>query len=108
MNSKRVALRQDRTVGTVGLRRPVLSRRGRGAAFIVLVFGAVYSALDSDAHFERVAEAAKAKFNKVVAIGDHAPEWAGLSGVDDKQHSLDDYRKAQAVVVVFTCNHCPV
>jgi peroxiredoxin len=41
-------------------------------------------------------------------IGDAAPTWSGLTGVDDKQHALPDYEKAKLVVVVFTCNHCPV
>lgn len=56
----------------------------------------------------RVVAAPKPKFNKVVSIGDPAPEWADLPGIDGKRHSLADYREAQAVVVVFTCNHCPV
>ena len=30
-----------------------------------------------------------------------------LPGVDDKQHSLDDYRGKEAVAVIFSCNHCP-
>lgn len=55
-----------------------------------------------------VALAGKAKFNKVVNIGDKAPVWSDLPGVDGKTHSLADYREAKAVVVVFTCNHCPV
>jgi peroxiredoxin len=41
-------------------------------------------------------------------IGDAAPTWSGLAGVDDKQHALPDYEKAKLLVVVFTCNHCPV
>jgi len=49
--------------------------------------------------------AAKAKALK---IGQAAPTFAGLVGVDDKQHGLADYEKAKLVVVVFTCNHCPV
>ncbi len=40
--------------------------------------------------------------------GDAAPGWSGLIGVDDKKHSLDDFKSAKALVVVFTCNHCPV
>jgi peroxiredoxin len=40
--------------------------------------------------------------------GDPAPGWAGLSGTDDKQHSLADYDQAKAIVMVFTCNTCPV
>ena len=30
-----------------------------------------------------------------------------LPGVDGKTHSLRDYADKKAVVVVFTCNHCP-
>jgi len=41
-------------------------------------------------------------------IGDAAPDWSGLVGTDDAKHSLADYRDARAVVIVFTCNHCPV
>ena len=52
--------------------------------------------------------AGKSKFNKVLAVSDKAPEWENLAGVDGKPHSLSDYRDAKAVVIVFTCNHCPV
>ncbi len=41
-------------------------------------------------------------------IGDAAPAWSGIIGVDDKKHSLADYQKAKLLVLVFTCNHCPV
>lgn len=41
-------------------------------------------------------------------VGDDAPAWSELDGVDGKQHSLEDLEGAKAVVVVFTCNHCPV
>ncbi len=41
-------------------------------------------------------------------IGEKAPDWSGIVGVDDEKHSLADYKKVKAVVVVFTCNHCPV
>lgn len=44
----------------------------------------------------------------VAKVGDKAPAWSGLIGVDDKEHSLADLKKAKAVVLVFTCNHCPV
>ncbi len=43
-----------------------------------------------------------------VKIGDKAPSWSGIIGVDDKEHGLADVKKAKAVVLVFTCNHCPV
>jgi len=40
--------------------------------------------------------------------GDQAPNWSGIIGVDGKKHSLSDYSDAKAVVLIFTCNHCPV
>jgi peroxiredoxin len=41
-------------------------------------------------------------------VGDKAPAWKALEGTDGKKHAMDDVAKAKAVVVVFTCNHCPV
>ena len=41
-------------------------------------------------------------------IGDAAPTFKGLIGTDDKEHALADYKAAKLVVLVFTCNHCPV
>lgn len=41
-------------------------------------------------------------------VGDAAPSWSGIVGIDDKAHGLSDYSKAEAIVLVFTCNHCPV
>jgi len=41
-----------------------------------------------------------------IDVGAAAPAFK-LKGVDGKMHSLDDYGDGQAVVVVFTCNHCP-
>lgn len=43
-----------------------------------------------------------------VHVGEKAPEWSGLIGIDNKTHSLSDYKNAKVVVLVFTCNHCPV
>lgn len=48
------------------------------------------------------------KYNEVLNIGDPAPAWSNLLGVDGKRHSLADLADKQAVVVVFTCNSCPV
>jgi len=31
-----------------------------------------------------------------------------LSGVDGKEHSFDEYKDKNAVVVIFSCNHCPI
>ncbi|HJZ59981.1 MAG TPA: thioredoxin family protein [Gemmataceae bacterium] len=48
------------------------------------------------------------KYNKVLGIGDKAPAWKDLEGVDGKKHSLADLKDKDVVVVVFTCNSCPV
>ena len=53
-------------------------------------------------------ETMAAKFNRVMDIGKQAPTWKELLGVDNKKHSLNNLKKAKVVVVVFTCNHCPV
>ncbi|KPJ70563.1 MAG: hypothetical protein AMS14_10420 [Planctomycetes bacterium DG_20] len=37
-------------------------------------------------------------------VGDAAPDWSGIIGIDDKEHSLADYKEAKAIVLVFTCN----
>jgi peroxiredoxin len=39
-------------------------------------------------------------------LGDKALDF-NLPGIDDKQHTLSDYREREAVVVIFSCNHCP-
>ena len=41
-------------------------------------------------------------------LGDSAPKWEELKGIDDKEHSLDQFEKAKLMVVVFAANNCPV
>ncbi len=41
-----------------------------------------------------------------LAIGSPAPEFS-LPAVDGKTYSLGDFSRADILVVVFTCNHCP-
>jgi peroxiredoxin len=40
-------------------------------------------------------------------VGAIAPAWNGLPGVDGQEHGLEEFRDADAVAVVFTCNECP-
>lgn len=49
-----------------------------------------------------------AEHNHRLDIGDPAPFWENLPGIDDKQHALSDYDDQQVIVAVFTCNTCPV
>ncbi|MGA2097407.1 MAG: redoxin domain-containing protein [Candidatus Acidiferrum sp.] len=43
----------------------------------------------------------------ILAIGSPAPDFA-LPGVDGQIHRLTDYAASPVLVVVFTCNHCPI
>lgn len=49
------------------------------------------------------------QFNSTLDIGDDAPAWKELPGIDGKKHSLGELAESKAVVVVvvFTCNSCP-
>jgi peroxiredoxin len=42
-----------------------------------------------------------------LAIGAPAPAFS-LPGIDGRTHTLDEYAQSSVLVVVFTCNHCPV
>jgi peroxiredoxin len=43
----------------------------------------------------------------ILKIGAHAPDFH-LPGVDGKTYSLKDYASSKLLVVIFSCNHCPV
>jgi peroxiredoxin len=43
----------------------------------------------------------------VLAVGSPAPNF-DLPGIDGKNHKLSDYAVSPILVVVFTCNHCPI
>jgi peroxiredoxin len=47
-------------------------------------------------------------YNSVLNLGDAAPAWIDLPGIDGKKHSLADLKDKDVVVVVFTCNSCPI
>src|SRR5260370_13063114 len=43
----------------------------------------------------------------ILALGSPAPNFE-LPGVDGAIHKLADYSSSPVLVVVFTCNHCPI
>lgn len=47
------------------------------------------------------------KYNDVLSVGDKAPAFGALPAVDGTKKSLADF-DARYVVVVFTCNSCPI
>jgi peroxiredoxin len=55
-----------------------------------------------------VCAAIAGEFNKKLNIGDPAPSFANLEGVDGKTYSLDSFKDKDVLVVCITCNHCPV
>jgi len=45
-------------------------------------------------------------YSKGMPVGTSAPAFS-LPGVDGRNYSLDSFREATLLVVIFTCNHCP-
>ncbi|WP_257668934.1 redoxin family protein [Parapedobacter tibetensis] len=43
---------------------------------------------------------------KPLRIGSKAPGFS-LKGVDDKTYTLESFKEAKVLVIIFTCNHCP-
>jgi glutathione peroxidase-family protein len=43
----------------------------------------------------------------ILAIGSPAPTFE-LPGIDGAIHKLGDYSASPVLVVIFTCNHCPI
>ena len=48
-----------------------------------------------------------AQVHQILALGSSAPNFE-LPGVDGKVHKLSDYARSRILVVVFTCDHCPI
>jgi peroxiredoxin len=51
--------------------------------------------------------AASAEEHPILALGSPAPDFS-LPGVDGQIHKLRDYASSPILVIVFTCNHCPI
>jgi len=56
--------------------------------------------------FEAKPQAVPKQEVKTLEIGSAAPDFK-LIGVDGKYHTLDEYADAEALLLMFTCNHCP-
>jgi len=70
----------------------------RGAFITHLVFSGVI--------FTFAASIATASPPETLKIGSPAPDFK-LPGVDGKTYTLDSFRDAEILVIVFTCDHCP-
>lgn len=63
---------------------------------LLLILGSIGSVVSQTTHPEP----------KTLEIGSKAPDFS-LLGVDGKNYSLKDFHKAEVLVIVFGCNHCP-
>jgi peroxiredoxin len=68
----------------------------RVVAFLIFFLGAILGA-----------PAWAQESHPILALGSPAPNFE-LPGVDGAVHKLADYSSSQVLVVVFTCNHCPI
>ena len=69
---------------------------------LTLIFTLALSALAQDEVAHPAADAPP-----ILKVGTPAPDF-NLPGVDGKRHSLREYDAAKVLVLIFTCNHCPV
>jgi len=49
-----------------------------------------------------------AKFNRILRIGDPAPDWKDLPDTTGQKTNLSDFKQQPIVVLFFTRNHCPI
>jgi peroxiredoxin len=66
----------------------------KNIARVLLLLGLAWMARADDVH-------------PILKLGSLAPNFE-LPGVDGKTHKLADYDASPVLVVVFTCNHCPI
>jgi peroxiredoxin len=66
----------------------------KNIARLLLLLGLAWMARADDVH-------------PILKLGSLAPNFE-LPGVDGKTHKLGDYDASPVLVVVFTCNHCPI
>jgi len=43
----------------------------------------------------------------MLAVGEKAPEFKDLLGVDGKRYSISSFKDKPVLVIIFSCNHCP-
>ena len=47
----------------------------------------------------------KLKSLEMLKIGDKTPDF-NLKGIDGKNYSLNNFKDAKALLIIFMCNHC--
>jgi peroxiredoxin len=57
--------------------------------------------------FAMALSVAAAPVHPILDLGSPAPDFS-LPGVDGRVHQLSDYAASPVLVIVFTCNHCPI
>ncbi len=74
----------------------------------VIALGACNSTTDTQTETEEAVDVPviNSKDVKTLEIGASAPDFK-LMGIDDKEYTLDSFKDADILAVLFTCNHCP-
>ncbi len=74
----------------------------------VIALGACNSTTDTQTETEEAVDVPviNSKDVKTLEIGASAPDFK-LMGIDDKEYTLNSFKDADILAVLFTCNHCP-
>jgi len=86
------------------LRKPEWTRPIAILPFIVLALALL---LCSSASGQNDTLPAKNEVPQILKVGAHAPEF-NLPGIDGKMHRLEDFASSKVLVIIFSCDHCPI
>jgi peroxiredoxin len=87
------------------LQLPAGSTKVSGILTLVALFAFLFSPASMTAQDDNVHVGADVP--PVLKVGSPAPDFT-LPGVDGKTHSLKDYAASKVLVVIFSCDHCPI
>ncbi len=83
--------------------------------YIISCLGLLLSCSSPEQHEDKIAAKSSFVANPqpveerpvpTLTIGEKAPDFR-LPATDGKFYSLDDFKQSKAMVIIFTCNHCP-
>ncbi len=75
--------------------------------YSALALAALACVLDRTGRAQADRIPAQADVPPILKIGSSAPDFS-LPGIDGQRHSLSEYARSKILVIVFTCDHCPV
>jgi thiol-disulfide isomerase/thioredoxin len=103
----RLSSRTSRFNGVVGSNRIKTGQKVFLFLFAVTVLCALAVAQESAPNAAYQAELERQwKLHPTLELGSPAPDFT-LPGIDDKNHSLSDFKNSKLLAIIFTCPHCP-